>query len=75
VTHRIRCGDDVIENPWFGAPVEEIDRVFAADPKRPTNADLTFAALRERSERVGWVSRPALVEEDWTPNQSNPKSD
>jgi hypothetical protein len=62
-THRIASSTTVTENPLFHASMDEIDRVFADDPLRPKDVDLSYSTLRQRAERIGWVQTPRIVEE------------
>jgi hypothetical protein len=63
-THEIVYAVGKIENALFGAGIEEIDAVFAGDPLKPSDVDLHYETLRERVERIAWLGKPGIVEEE-----------
>lgn len=57
-THAFSYQKKRTENVHFQKSYEELDELFMADPERPSGTDLTYAALRERCDRVHWQGEP-----------------
>jgi hypothetical protein len=63
-THEIAVADTVIQNSLFGKTYAEIDALFASDPEKPVDLDLSYESLRERTGRILWRGTPRIEQQD-----------
>jgi hypothetical protein len=57
-TRYIRSWKTILRNNLCLATISTIDDIFANDPKRPPEIDLSYESARERSEEIYWRPSP-----------------